>query len=435
MPVSPLRTLVLRHRGVLLAAMVVLLAAVAALLAANVLHRARDLAAQGAPASASLTPAASHDHSPQGTTASAEPSESPAVSATPKATPAPTPGPIAGWQLAGTFGEGESMMGVHDLAAWNGGFVALGESWEYDDLGGTPKPRMWRSADGSAWTEVPLDLGRGASVQVLAPLEDGSLMLLGTTGGNASYWSEPARASAWTSRDAVSWSPVPVPFGEEVVAGPVGFAAGGRGLVATVDDTIWHSADGRSWRSVYDAPRGSWVYGAVAGDEGWIVRQGSASLGTTVLLVSGDAVNWHEVDLGHVATVSSVAGDWLASRHTPDWTGTEILRSANGLDWDVVLDLAMLPTPPDGDATLGGYDGATLTGTADMLFLSPWQVGHCMSMPAGDEVWWSRDGARWVPAGLNDGAVVTHATGEAGMSVLAGYLVETGGVAFWTSAP
>ena len=82
---------------------------------------------------------------------------------------------------------------------------------------------------------------------------------------------------------------------------------------------------------------------------------------------------------------------------------------------------------------MGAYDGATMTGTDELLVLSPWQAGHCYSMPRGEDVFWSRDASTWVSAGLVDGAVVTHALEVGDASVLVGYLATTGDVAFWSS--
>lgn len=255
-------------------------------------------------------------------------------------------------------------------------------------------------------------------------------MILGTIGGSVEYWSDPARAAAWTSRDAVAWTPVALPFDGNSVYGPIQFAAGGRGLLATIDAEIWHSPDGATWRLAYDAPRGTMVYGAVAGDEGWIVKRANASLGTTTLLVSGDATTWHEVDLGNVASIGNVAGDWLASRQTDDWERTEILRSANGLDWHVMLELGDLAGPE----AASGFNSAILSGTDEVLVLSPWSQGHCTSMPSGGlGAWWSSDGGAWTPTGIGDESVVTHTVEVRDVTVMAGYSVDTGDIAFWAS--
>ena len=427
MNLGAIRPLIARHRSSLLVVGVVGLMVTAGLMAASVFGQARQLAA-GASASAEPSTAPA---TPEPT---AMPAPSDAPIPTPEATPAPTPlptpaatpGPIAAWDLAATFTDG-NLHGVHDITVWNGEFVALGESWEYDDVGGMPHPRLWRSGDGRSWSEADLDLGPGASAHDLAPLADGSLMILGTIGGSESYWSEPAAAAAWSSTDAVAWTPVALPFAVQPQVGPIQFSAGRAGIVGTIDDEIWYSADGRTWELVYDAPRGSWVYEAVAGDEGWIVKETNASHYTTKLLVSGDALSWHEVDLGNVGTVSSVAGDWLATRYSDDWERAEIVRSVNGLDWQVILDLDDLE---DGTANFGG---ATMAGTDTMTVLSPWEAGHCMSMPTGKGVWWSTDGGPWTSAGLTESAVVTHAAEIGDVSVLTGYLAGSGGVAFWVS--
>jgi hypothetical protein len=422
MNVQAMRTFIGRHRiPLMLGAAVAGLMLIAVILAVNVIGQARDLTAGEVP-SASPSPEATPPPSEEPTpdpTATPDP--------TPEPTPPPTPGPIAAWELAATFGDADDLQGVHDIAAWNGGFYALGEAWDYNDAGGLPDPRMWSSADGRSWSEVSLDLVAGSSVDVLAPLPDGRLMILGRRGGDVSFWSEPAKAAAWATSDGVTWDPVPLPFATTRIDGPIQFAAGLEGIVATVDDEIWQSSDGESWRKVYDAPRGWWVYEAVAGDEGWIVKQTSASLGTTVILVSGDAVTWHEVELGNVGTVSSVAGDWLVTSYGENGETIEILRSENGLDWEAVLDLDDL----DGESR--NFQGATLAGTADMTVLSPWQGGHCFSMPAGEGVWWSSDGGPWTNAGLIEGAVVTHAIEVGEVSVLTGYLAGSGGVAFWVN--
>ena len=145
---------------------------------------------------------------------------------------------------------------------------------------------------------------------------------------------------------------------------------------------------------------------------------------------------WHDVDLGNLATLASVAGDWVASRASDDWQGTEILRSANGLDWSVILDLNDLAAPDGSDAEgpAGSGGGAMLSGTGDVLMLSPWRAGHCGGMPSGGwGAWYSTDGASWSPTGLGGDAVVMHTVAIGGVTVLAGYTADDGDVAFWVS--
>jgi hypothetical protein len=433
MDLGAVRTLVVRHRSSLLAVAIAGLFMFAAFLVSSVVGQAQELVA-GAPTASAAASSTAVPHTPEPQTpeptATLDPAPIATAEPTAEPTPVPTPGPIAGWELAGTFDGGESIAGVHDVAAWNGMFVALGEAWVSTEAGSAPKPRLWLSGDGRSWSEVELQLGPGASVQALAPLADGSLMILGTLDSDPDDWRDPVQPAAWTSMDAAAWSPVALPLEAVRDWGAPQFAAGAEGVLVTIDDRIWHSPDGRSWQMVYDAPRGTSLYGPVAGDEGWIVRRGNASLGTATLLVSGDTVTWYEVDLGNVGTISTVAGDWLASRWTDDWERTEILSSANGLDWHVILDVGTLPVEPSDEGT---YDGATMSGTDELLVLSPWQAGHCYSMPAGQDVFWSRDASTWVSAGLVEGAVVTHALEVGDVSVLVGYLATTGDVAFWSS--
>ena len=436
MNLEAVRMQMVRHRGWLLAIAVTTLVVVAAILATSVFGEARQLAAGAPPSvSAEASPSiAPHSHAPTPeATAAPQPTSLATPEPTAVPTPAPTPDPAARWTPAATFSDDEGLFGVMDLTVWNGTFVAVGTTW----VDGNPRPLMWQSADGRSWSQAALDLGAGVRIEVVAVLDDGSLMVLGTVGGSAEYWSDPERAAAWSSSDGVTWTPVDLPFGAGAVGTYFQFATGPEGFLVTTSDDIWHSADGFSWQAVYDAPRGTMVYGPVAGDEGWIVKRGNASLGTTTLLVSGDAAIWHEVDLGYVATVSSVAGDWLATRQTDDWQRTEVLRSANGLDWGVIFDLQDLTPPAGSEDSLdsAGLVGATLTGTDEVLLMSPWLGGHCGFMPAGGwGAWWSNDGADWVPAEIGGDAVVTHATEIGDITVLAGYLANGGGVTFWISA-
>ncbi len=428
MELEAVRTMIWRHRGIAVALAVIGLAAVAALLALNVVGQARQLAAGAPPASNEASPTIEPTASPE-PSATPEPTTAPTPDATAAPTPEPTPEPAPGWALAAAFGDADQPTGVMDVTAWNGTFVAVGTSWTDDRANG----RMWRSTDGRTWSESVIDLGPGVSLQLVTTLPDNSLMLLGTIDDDVTQWTDPLRAGAWTSADGIGWTPLAVPFGAKLQYGPVEFAAGAEGLVATTGDEIWHSVDGRSWSLVHDAPRGTWLYGPVAGDEGWIVKRGNASLSTTTLLVSGDATTWHEVDLGNVATVVNVAGDWLVSRATEDWQSTEILRSANGLDWTVILNLDEL-TPPEGTQLTA--NGAALSGTGDVLVMSPWQGGHCGGMPAnGWGAWWSTDGFTWASADLGDDAVVTHAVEAGEVTILAGYHARTSTVAFWVSTP
>jgi hypothetical protein len=430
MNVGAVRTLIIQRRGVVLAIVVLLLGVLAALLAVNVLAQARQLAAGEAPATSSATPTVAPTAEPRTPEPTVTPE--PARTATPEPTPVPTPVPtpegITGWALAGAFGSSEAPTGVLDITRWRGAIVAVGTSWQDDN----PVPRMWRSADGQSWSESPLDLGPDASLQVVTELPDGRLLILGTIGDDVAYWSDQSRAAAWTSTDGVTWTVSDVPFGTSQY-GPLEFAAGARGLVATNGEEIWHSIDGSAWTLAYEAPRGMWVYGPVAGDEGWIVKLASASLGTTTLLVSGDATTWYDVDLGNVATVANVAGDWLVTRASEDWSRTEVLRSADGLDWKVIVDLSQLP-PPEGTEVTA--NGARLTGTGEVLLMSPWEGGHCGAMPsAGWGAWWSVDGIGWASAGIGGDAVVTHAVDIGEDTVLAGYTDGSGEIGFWISTP
>jgi hypothetical protein len=430
---------ILRHRGPVLVATVIVLATVAALLSAMLIGRARELAAgtesSNPPPPPAASVAATSDHSHHGRSVAptivptAEPTSVPTLEPTPQATPVATPAPSAPWVQVAAFGDEDGPTGVMDLAVWRGTVMAIGTTW----IDGRPMPRLWHSADGRSWAEGAIDLGGGASPQVIAALPTGGLIVLGTVAGHVDYWSVPERAAAWVSTDGATWTSIALPFGSGSTAGPVGFAAGAQGYIATVGNELWHSVDARSWALAHESRRGTTLYEPVGGDDGWMVKRANASLGTTALLVSGDTVSWHEVDLGNVATIASVAGDWLVSRASDDWQSTEILRSANGLDWSPIVDLdELFPAGSDGTGAAGG---AVLVGTAEVTLMSPWRAGHCGFMPGnGWGAWWSTDGATWRAAEIGGDVVITRAADLGDVTVLAGYTASSGEVGFWVSA-
>ncbi|CAN5477724.1 hypothetical protein BH23CHL10_BH23CHL10_18160 [soil metagenome] len=102
------------------------------------------------------------------------PSESAAPSASPSASQEPAANDSFAWTDAGTF-SGPGATSVTDVAAWDGGFLAVGHTW----ANGTHvpgEPVVWVSEDGRSWSEV--DPGLGTTDVVLR----GILPL--TTGGS-----------------------------------------------------------------------------------------------------------------------------------------------------------------------------------------------------------------------------------------------------------
>jgi hypothetical protein len=57
-----------------------------------------------------------------------------------------------------------------------------------------------------------------------------------------------------------------------------------------------------------------------------------------------------------------------------------------------------------------------------------------MAMPGGGwGAWWSEDGSTWVPAEIGGDAVVRHAAQIGDVTVLSGYMANSGDVTFWVS--
>ena len=84
--------------------------------------------------------------------------------------------------------------GMRDVVAGGPGYVAVGN----DCVGAA----AWTSKDGLAWRRVTdLPGAADAVIQALVRLEDGTLVAVGHSGGVVND----ARASAWSSRDGLTW--------------------------------------------------------------------------------------------------------------------------------------------------------------------------------------------------------------------------------------
>ncbi|CAN5477758.1 hypothetical protein BH23CHL10_BH23CHL10_18170 [soil metagenome] len=91
-----------------------------------------------------------------------------------------------------------------------------------------------------------------------------------------------------------------------------------------------------------------------------------------LVLASGDGIAWFEAEPPvRLSGVAPLAGDWLA------WAYTELtistLRSANGLDWSVALDVNDL-TAPDGPKAGRGLESgiteATVSGEGGVVVMT-----------------------------------------------------------------
>jgi hypothetical protein len=321
---------------------------------------------------------------------------------------------------------------VTDVAAWSGGFVAIGSAWEGVAHVTKEVPALWTSVDGETWDQQPIELGVDDVALIgIAPRPDGQLLLVGRVPGTGAVFPETAAPGsvAWTSDDASSWQAVALPVSDGAVVdsfdhGPIGYAL-------TADGGLWFSADGTEWTMTYDGARG-----VVAGDEGFVALVFPESAGANTVVASGDGQSWFASApiVERVFDVAALGGDWMAVGATADPHTITVWHSANGLDWTRVLDVNDL-TGPDGAKTGRGLDalainGASLAGGAGYAFQTLTNNLCCAQMSWNYGVWGSANATTWAPVVEGD-AFVSSVASDGEATVLAGHLRRGENAAFW----
>ena len=319
---------------------------------------------------------------------------------------------------------------VIDVAAWSGGFVAIGSAWDSEVRVNQEMPAVWTSTDGESWEEQPIDLGvNDVTLIGVAPRADGQLLLVGRIPGMGSNPEQLEFASrAWVSDDASSWTAVDLPIEDAVVDS---FDHGPMGYVLTAGGEIWFSSDGTDWTMTYDG-----AASVVAGDEGFVAWIVPEAAGPSAVVASGDGQSWHQsVDFAApLLDVAAIGGDWVATGYSGDPTTINVWHSANGLDWTPVLDVNDL-TGPDGPKTGRGLDeaainGASVSGGPGFAFLMLTNNHCCAQMSWSYGIWSSADGASW-PSMFEGDAFVSSVASNGDTTVLAGHLGRGDDAAFW----
>ena len=375
---------------------------------------------QGASVAPSDAPSPSAEATPE-PTASSEPSVVPS----PEDSQEPTE---SAWTEAGTF-SGSGLTMIVDVSAWDGGFVAIGQRWPEANMAtGVPTPLVWTSTDGREWTESEPPWTPSLQPRGILRLSAGGVIVIGVDG---------ADAAAWTSTDGATWTDVALPFGVEansglnVVSGPVGH-------VVTTAEGIWYSAEGTAWELTHAVPEGVGLQQPVAGDEGFVVPATQLTgEGAPIVFASGDGIEWVQATpAAYLSSIAPFRGDWLATGFTDDPPAISLLRSTNGLEWTVgmnVDDLLPADGPHAGPGMEREINQVTLAGESGVLAMTMgWN--HCCAQPAmGVRVFTSADGTTWAEAGLADGAFVTAAATDGEVAVLAGYVARGASAVFWVT--
>ena len=389
----------------------------------------------------------------------ASPSVTPAGAASPSLQPSPTtmpspglavqlpigsPGPVA-WRATDTFDASPATSYVTAVAAWSGGFVAVGSAWEAEFHVNAEMPALWTSVDGRSWEQQPIELGIDDVTLIgVAPRSDGRLLLVGRApGSGANPDAPPPRSVAWVSDDAATWEEFALPISDDATIaslahGPKGYVLGASTpyveFAPGTDQTpgeLWFSANGIDWTKTYEG-----AADVVAGDEGFVAVQSALAAGPSAVAASADGLTWVPSDpvAAPLLDVAPLGGDWVATGYGGEPATIFVFHSANGLQWEPVLDVNDL-TGRDGPKTGRGLNelainGASLAGGPGHAFLTLTNNHCCAQMSWNYGVWGSSDGTSWMLAVEGD-AHISSVASAAGIEVLGGHLGRGDAAAFW----
>ena len=239
---------------------------------------------------------------------------------------------------------------------------------------GKPAVRMWRSADGAAWT--PVDLGRVF----------GADSLTGVSGGSAGYIVLAAKGKervVWTSLDGASWRKAAVAsggFGAQSVASfQGGFIVAGRTQAVSPDcvgiadgpyvGSVWSSLHGSTWTSAKlpnvlvgtDATMSldRLSDATVLAREQTVVGNAPDNAVQSQAWTSTDALTWREDDALAGSGYPLTDGTRTVFADLTDQSQPEISALTD--------DLRVVKLPAGTDAPIAGPDGRVALGPAGIV--------------------------------------------------------------------
>jgi hypothetical protein len=329
------------------------------------------------------------------------------------------------WQAAAVpvppGGAGRVM--VRDAVACPGAWFVVGAV--RDPQGGT-RPAAWSSADGAAWSPVPVAAesyyGRQNVLSSVA-CRDGRMAALGAKSGGAHGY---PRTSSWVQGADGVLREVLAPFilfgGSTAVnvarmdAGPRGFLISGNRMSGAA---VWTSADAARFTIhegtpalASDAAGETWAFDAAGAADGWLVVGGFLPKGRT----DRDAMGWRSADGSAWQRVPAAgASDGYEELHrvalrdaVPVGVG---LRGSSFGAWRLEAG-EWRPAGAFGAVPAGGTSGVrSLSVSGGRLF--------CVTTDGSAYALWVSDdsGSAWRPAGL-PGAVPV--AGESALAVAGG---------------
>ena len=364
------------------------------------------------------------------TTSAPTTSEAPPPSTGADSAPPPSPAtvptstalaPVYSWtRLGGTpsmaeLGPGSGLAAV--VAVDGEGFLAVGNA------GGHAVVLV--SDNGTHWARVP-EAERSLGKAVLRDLAvvDGALIAVGSLGG---------RPAAWSSTDALAWTPLTVAGSASSGRGLLDAATAFEGAVVAVGfepdgPGVWALRDGRfeAVEAPADVPSAV-VFADVAATPQGFAAGGNDADGRPVVWTSPDGERWHAAaieDDGHRGSVTGVtAADGVLLAVGYDDRGPKAWSSRDGgSTWDVGA-------------------GPTPTEARPQALLAVVELGdRALGLGQGDGgplCWSTDDGARWhacsPPSEVAVGLVRSATIGPRGLIAVgsAAELQEDAGIAIW----
>jgi hypothetical protein len=336
--------------------------------------------------------------------ASVEPSAEPSASATPIGSGVTT------------FGSGPGPAMARDVAAFEGGFVAVGVQYadSLPNLGPPPEHegRIWLSPDGAVWEDVtPSGELTNVDLSEVFVRADGTLVVMGGVSLFEPGGWELSSLGAWESSDGQSWqaitSPVPGVVGN-VETGAVGYIALAYPGMDDSDPAVWFSSDGTTWTVTHELSDGT--YDLDAGDQGFVV------VGDTQTVAAGEDLQWVPASNpppGVGPNLAALGGDWVAVPNAGLGPTATSWFAADGLNWAQSGTLQMAEVQADQQTTCREYPNGAVS-TAGSTFLSTSLSGPCSEggFIVHGTVYWSSDGAAWTALAFPAGQVGTSHSGS-----------------------
>lgn len=396
-------------RGRVFAAGVACLLVVGALIGADLLIAARNT--MGASAEPSNTARASSDRT--------------------VGTATPTAGQVASPWTSITFSRvsrppfGKASTGNPSVVAWQGGYLAIGNSRDVEGQDGTF--RGWTSRDATSWQQIPdatFIAGVGGAAAAAAPCGSGAVIV-----------ADGPETAAYQTTDGTTWTKTQS-LADSFTNYPPRLAGTDAGAAVVLggqwgQTTLWFASDCRTWKQVTlpQAPGGSVTPTGVTTMRGGFLAYGALSPKNPEAATFGaawwsaDGVTWNAVPMpaspSLIYSGSGGAFAALEAQFQPGMDTYEWATSADGEAWQMAQ-TAPAFVPSLGQAASDGRHIVVMGSTDN-------------NAPFG--LWSSTDGAQWQSLVVGgDPAAMDGVEGALDFFVLPGGVLRVSDAGVWYGA-